>query len=143
MLDDVAGPGRRPHGPTLGIERRTSSATRWAASSPAAIAADHPERVDRLVLVDAGFIAARPIVAAPRSPVPIATLPLELAVDGAGRSSATSGVPGPVRMAGATIEVLGNDWQAKLPSIQAPTLVVWGEHDGICAPTIGRQIAAA
>ena len=43
---------------------------------------------------------------------------------------------GLVRMAGATRRGrCGNDWQAKLPSIQAPTLVVWGEHDGICAPT--------
>jgi pimeloyl-ACP methyl ester carboxylesterase len=50
---------------------------------------------------------------------------------------------GVVRMAGATREVLFNDWSAKLPSIAAPTLIVWGEHDGICSLDIGRQLAAS
>ncbi len=104
------------------------------------IAADHPDRVDRLVLVDAGFIALDPSWRH-RITGAIATLPW----------SAPSMAPvlvrdvwrsGLIRMAGATVEVLGNDWQAKLPSVEAPTLVVWGEHDGICSPTIGRQIAA-
>jgi pimeloyl-ACP methyl ester carboxylesterase len=105
------------------------------------IAADHPERVDRLVLVDAGFIALDPSWRH-RITGSIATLPW----------SSVSMAPtlvryvwrsGLIRMAGATREVLDNDWDAKLPSIQAPTLVVWGEHDGICAPTIGRQISAS
>ena len=50
---------------------------------------------------------------------------------------------GPVRMARATAEVMRKDWGHKLPSITAPTLVLWGEHDRICNPRIGRQIAAA
>lgn len=105
------------------------------------IAADHPERVDRLVLVDAGFIALDPSWRH-RITGSVATLPwssLSMApvlVRDVWRS-------GLIRMAGATREVLGNDWDAKLPSIHAPTLVVWGEHDGICAPTIGRQIATS
>jgi pimeloyl-ACP methyl ester carboxylesterase len=50
---------------------------------------------------------------------------------------------GAVRMARATAEVLRSDWRAKLPTIAAPTLVVWGQHDRVCNPSIGRQIAAA
>ena len=105
------------------------------------IAADHPERVDRLVLVDAGFIALDPSWRH-RISGSIATLPWSSwsMAPNLVRDVWRSGL---IRMAGATKEVLGNDWQAKLPSIQAPTLVVWGEHDGICAPIIGRQISAS
>lgn len=46
-------------------------------------------------------------------------------------------------MARATAQVLRNDWRHKLPAIAAPTLVIWGEHDRICNPRIGREIAAA
>ena len=46
-------------------------------------------------------------------------------------------------MAKATAEVLRKDWRHKLPAITAPTLVVWGEHDHVCDPRIGEQIAAA
>jgi pimeloyl-ACP methyl ester carboxylesterase len=104
------------------------------------IAAEHPERVDKLVLVDAGFIALEPSWRH-RITGAVATLPWSSAsmAPVLVRDLWRSGL---VRMAGATVEVLGNDWQGKLPSVQAPTLVVWGEHDGICAPTIGRQVAA-
>ena len=50
---------------------------------------------------------------------------------------------GPLRMARATAEVLRKDWRDKLPAITAPTLVIWGEHDRVCNPRIGEQIAAA
>jgi pimeloyl-ACP methyl ester carboxylesterase len=50
---------------------------------------------------------------------------------------------GPLRMARATAEVLRKDWRDKLPAITAPTLVVWGEHDRVCNPSIGEQIVAA
>ena len=50
---------------------------------------------------------------------------------------------GPIRMARATAQVLRKDWRHKLPAITAPTLVVWGEHDRVCNPRIGQQIAAS
>jgi pimeloyl-ACP methyl ester carboxylesterase len=50
---------------------------------------------------------------------------------------------GPLRMAGATAEVLRKDWRDKLPAITAPTLVLWGEHDRVCNPRIGEQIVSA
>ena len=105
------------------------------------LAADHPERVDRLVLVDAGFLSLDP--------------KLRHRVTGFFRTlpwTAPSILPtlmrdtlrsGPIRMAAATAEVLRQDWSHKLPSITAPTLVLWGEHDRICNPTIGEQIAAS
>jgi pimeloyl-ACP methyl ester carboxylesterase len=44
-------------------------------------------------------------------------------------------------MAKATSQLLRKDWRHKLPSITAPTLVVWGEHDHVCNPRIGERIA--
>jgi pimeloyl-ACP methyl ester carboxylesterase len=105
------------------------------------LAADHPERVDRLVLVDAGFLSLDPTLRH-RISGPLRTLPwtspslLPTLLRDVARS-------GPVRMARATSEVLRKDWGHKLPAISAPTLVVWGEHDRICNPRIGREIAAA
>jgi pimeloyl-ACP methyl ester carboxylesterase len=40
------------------------------------------------------------------------------------------------------VQVLQADWRARLPRIEAPTLVLWGEHDGVCPPAIGREIVA-
>jgi pimeloyl-ACP methyl ester carboxylesterase len=104
------------------------------------LAADHPERVDRLVLVDAGFLSLDPTWRH-RITGPLRTLPW----------TSPSIIPtllrdtlrsGPVRMARATAEVLRKDWRDKLPAIAAPTLVIWGEHDRVCNPRIGEQIAA-
>jgi pimeloyl-ACP methyl ester carboxylesterase len=50
---------------------------------------------------------------------------------------------GPGRLTDATIQLLRVDWQAKLPRIRASTLVIWGEHDGICPLSIGRRIVAS
>ncbi|HEY8169133.1 MAG TPA: alpha/beta fold hydrolase [Candidatus Limnocylindrales bacterium] len=105
------------------------------------LAADHPECVDRLVLVDAGFLSLDPAwwhrVTGPLRTLPWTSPSLMLVLL---RDMARSGVP---RMAGATAALLRIDWGAKLPSIAAPTLVVWGQHDRICAPRIGEQIAEA
>jgi pimeloyl-ACP methyl ester carboxylesterase len=93
------------------------------------------------VLVDAGFLSLDPTLRH-RISGPLRTLPwtsptiLPTLV----RDVARSGL---VRMARATSEVLRKDWRHKLPSIAAPTLVIWGEHDRICNPRIGEQIAAA
>jgi pimeloyl-ACP methyl ester carboxylesterase len=125
----------------LGIERAHVMGHSMGGLVAGGLAADHPERVDRLVLVDAGFMSLDPIWRH-RLTGPLRTLlrtsptilPILL------RDVARSG---PVRMAGATAEVLRKDWRHKLPAIAAPTLVVWGEHDRICNPRIGEQIAEA
>jgi pimeloyl-ACP methyl ester carboxylesterase len=105
-----------------------------------ALAADYPDRIDRLVLVDAGFLAFDP--------------KLRHRVTGLFRTlpwTSPSLMPvllrdmlrsGPIRMMAATGELLRKDWREKLPAISAPTLVIWGEHDRVCSPSIGREIAA-
>lgn len=125
----------------LGIERAHVMGHSMGGLVAGGLAAEHPERVDRLVLVDAGFLSLDPTWRH-RLTGPLLTLPW----------TAPSIVPvlvrdlfrsGPVRMAAATAELLRKDWSHKLPAITAPTLVVWGQHDRVCNPRIGNEIAAA
>ena len=125
----------------LGIARAHVMGHSMGGLVAAGMAADHPTRVDRLVLVDAGFLSfdrgwwdriTGPLRTLPwTSPTILPTLL---------RDAARSG---PVRMARATAELLRTDWGHKLPAITAPTLVIWGQHDRVCNPRIGEQIAAA
>ncbi len=125
----------------LGIERAHVIGHSMGGLVAGGLAADHPERVDRLVLVDAGFLSFDRMVRN-RMTGPLRTLPwtsptiMPTLLRDASRS-------GPVRMARATGELLRKDWRDKLPAITAPTLVIWGEHDRVCNPRIGEQIAAA
>ena len=124
----------------LGIERAHVMGHSMGGLVAGALAADHPERVDRLVLVDAGFLSLDTTLRH-RITGPLRTLPwtsptiLPILMRDAVRA-------GPVRMARTTAELLRKDWSHKLPAIAAPTLVVWGEHDRVCNPIIGEQIAA-
>jgi pimeloyl-ACP methyl ester carboxylesterase len=122
----------------LGFERAHVVGHSMGGLVAGGLAADHPERVDRLVLVDAGFLSLDPSMIR-RVTGPVAALRwtsptlLPVVLADALRS-------GPIRMADATRQILQADWRAKLPGIRAPTLVVWGEHDTICPPVIGREI---
>ncbi|HEY6608614.1 MAG TPA: alpha/beta hydrolase [Candidatus Limnocylindria bacterium] len=125
----------------LGVDRAHIMGHSMGGLVAGGIAADHPERVDRLVLVDAGFLSLDPTLRH-RITGPLRTLPwtsptiLPILLRDLVRS-------GPIRMARATAEVLRKDWRHKLPAITAPTLVVWGEHDRVCNPRIGEVIAAS
>jgi pimeloyl-ACP methyl ester carboxylesterase len=124
----------------LGIERAHVMGHSMGGLVAAGLAADHPHRVDRLVLVDAGFLSLDPVwrhrISGPLRTLPWTSLSLlPVLVRDLFRS-------GPIRMARATAEVLRKDWRDKLPAITAPTLVVWGEHDHVCHPRIGEEIAA-
>ncbi|MGZ3587008.1 MAG: alpha/beta fold hydrolase [Candidatus Limnocylindrales bacterium] len=125
----------------LGIERASVVGHSLGGLVAGGLAADYPERVDRLVLVDAGFLSLDPS-RLHRITGPLRTLRwtapslMRVIVTDTLRS-------GPVRMAGATMELLQADWRGRLPRIQAPTLVVWGEHDTICPRAIGEAIVAA
>ncbi len=140
ILDDVPAQVAALLG-DLGIERAHVIGHSMGGLVAGGLAADHPERVDRLVLVDAGFLSLDPRWLH-RVAGPLRTLPwtsptiLPTLLRDVFRS-------GPIRMAKATAEVLRKDWRHKLPAITAPTLVVWGEHDHVCNPRIGEQIAAA
>jgi pimeloyl-ACP methyl ester carboxylesterase len=125
----------------LGLERASLIGHSMGGLIAGGMAADHPQRVDRLVLVDAAFLsldrAAARSVSGPaetlRWTAP-SLLPVVIA-DGV-RS-------GPGRLADASIQLLRADWRRKLPRIGAPTLVIWGKHDRICPLSIGRRIVAA
>ncbi len=125
----------------LGIERASVIGHSMGGLIAGGLAADQPERVDRLVLVDAAFLSLR------RSAVQTVSGPAVTL-----RWTAPSLLPlvvrdglrsGPVRLASASIQLVRADWEAKLPRIAAPTLVIWGEHDRICPLTIGQRIVAS
>ena len=125
----------------LGIERAHVIGHSMGGLVAGGLAAEHPQRVDRLVLVDAGFLSLdqswRHRITGPLRTLPWTSptiLPVLL------RDAVRSG---PMRMARATVELLRKDWRHKLPAISAPTLVLWGEHDHVCSPRIGEQIVAA
>ncbi len=124
----------------LGIDRASVIGHSMGGLIGGGLAADHPERVDRLVLVDAAFLSLQPN--------PLASLRGSAATL---RWTAPSLLPimvadglrsGPVRLTDASIQLLRADWRTKLPRIQARTLVIWGEHDTICPVAIGRQIVS-
>ena len=104
----------------------------------ARLAARHPERVDRLVLVAA---AIRP---EGKRPGPRAADIVQ---------TVRSGVPGfapmlvrdllrchPWSFIAATVDALQPGWESHLTRINAPTLVVWGAHDAITPMALGRDI---
>jgi pimeloyl-ACP methyl ester carboxylesterase len=125
----------------LGIEHAHLMGHSMGGLVAGALAADHPDRIDRLVLVDAGFLAFDPNLRH-RVTGLLRTLPwtspslMPVLLRDMARS-------GPIRMAAATGELMRKDWRDKLPAISAPTLVIWGEHDRVCRLSIGKQIAAS
>jgi pimeloyl-ACP methyl ester carboxylesterase len=106
----------------------------------ARLAARHPDRVDRLVLVDA---AIRPdgtrTTARPANVTGTISRGLSgfapLLVRDLLRCHPRSAVA-------ATIDALQSDWEPHLRRIEASTLVVWGERDPTTPLALGQQIAA-
>lgn len=105
------------------------------------LAARFPERVERLVLVDAAGIP-RPLgprgllrfareVAPPRRWGDPAFLPVIVG---------DSLRAGPVTILRALSHIVRDDVRPLLSAIQAPTLVVWGERDGIVPLSHGRTL---
>jgi pimeloyl-ACP methyl ester carboxylesterase len=103
------------------------------------LAARYPDRVERLVLADA---AVRPVplprrlggavVAGWRSPISLKA-----------RTTADALRAGPLALLRATRQVLALDLTARAAAVQAPTLVVWGEHDTLVPIEIGRELVSA
>ena len=105
----------------------------------AELAADFPDHVARLVLVDAallpaGFVSPRQVLNLARAArrAPLRLLPTMVA--DAHRA-------GPATVWRATRELLAADLRPKLGRILAPTLVVWGDRDLVVPLATGQQLA--
>ncbi len=125
----------------LGIERASLVGHSMGGFIAADLAAQAPQRVERLVLVDA---AALPL---PRGRwqqargllqglwrLPVSFLPV-LFTD-AHRA-------GPVTILRAAQELLRADIQGKLARVVVPTLLVWGEGDALVPVELGERLASA
>ena len=125
----------------LGVDRAHLVGHSMGGFIAADLAADHPDRVDHLVLVDAAALPTERgyrggIVRLLRTfpTLPLGFVPLLLA--DAARS-------GPVTLWRAAGEVLAADLRPKLASIQAPTLLIWGARDPLVPLAVGQQVADA
>ena len=103
----------------------------------ARLAAEAPDRVDKLVLVDAAFLGFDSgvfkrgigLVDALRQ-VPHDFLPL------IARDSLRAH---PFSLFAATLQLLRSDWSHILSAIEAPTLIIWGDRDSVTPLKSERQ----
>lgn len=124
---------------SLGIHRATIIGHSMGGFIGASLAANFPERVDRLALVDA---AALPL----NRRYPWQTLGpvrglLDLRLDSFSLLVTDAWRAGPASIWHAARELGTADITTKLPAIQAPVLVIWGEDDAIIPLRSGQQIA--
>lgn len=104
----------------------------------AEIAADFPARVQKLVLVDPAviFLESRlrlsPLDIIRYSPAFSLSL-VPVLVQDALRT-------GPTTLVRSALDLLTSDLREKLPGIQAPTLVIWGEKDGILPVRLSEKL---
>jgi pimeloyl-ACP methyl ester carboxylesterase len=126
---------------SVGIERASIVGHSMGGLIAASLAADDPERVDRLALVNAAalpisranvvlrFGLARELIS-----LPPAFLPVML----------TDGLrAGPVSVMGAARDLLHTDIRSKLNEVTSPTLIVWGARDQLLPLELGVQLSAA
>ncbi len=98
------------------------------------LAAQHPQRVDRLVLASAsGLVRSDLLHMALKLPWAAWHSPLSFAPVLA-RDALRAG---PVNLLLSTLEILKDDTTTALAKIVAPTLLVWGQHDVLVPPALG------
>lgn len=122
----------------VGIERAIIVGHSMGGFIAAHLAADFPERTGRLVLVDAAVLPfgdgyLRHLVGLARALgyAPLSFLPV--LVTDAWRA-------GPLAVLQAARQLLTADIRPNLSRIDAPTLLVWGEHDTVIPVEIGHQL---
>jgi pimeloyl-ACP methyl ester carboxylesterase len=111
------------------------------AAVAARLAAHHPGRVARLVLVNAA-IRPRGVRGGARSGDVLRLLAgnsLQSSVPLLARDLLRSH---PISSVAASRDALTGDWESDLARIVAPTLVVWGERDPLTPLPLGQRIAA-
>ncbi len=105
------------------------------------IAANHPERVNRLLLVDAAVMPfernyPQHALGLLHELLHLQPAFLPVLVQDAMRA-------GPWTLWGAMREIIRADLREKLPGIVAPTLIVWGALDDVVPVALGRALHAA
>lgn len=102
------------------------------------LAAAYPERVDRLVLVDAATLL--PQRSLPRNAVGFVRSILRLPVDFLPLLVSDALKAGPVTLLRATREIVTTNVTERLEQIAAPTLVIWGEHDAMLPLEVAHRL---
>ena len=124
----------------IGLERAAWVGHSMGGQVTIDLAARYPDLVERLVLVDtAGLPVSKQVtrhllnVVRAGPFLPLTAYPI--AVECVLRS-------GPVAITRASHQILSTDLEARVRSICAPTLVVWGGRDRLLPPTYGRRLAS-
>ncbi|MBX6343255.1 MAG: alpha/beta fold hydrolase, partial [Thermomicrobiaceae bacterium] len=124
----------------VGIERAHVVAHSMGGAVALRLAAEHPERVDRLVLVDAagipssgGFVQFGRDLLREGLQTTLGLVPL--LVSDVLRA-------GPASLLSASREILAEDVRPLLARVRAPTLLVWGERDALVPLEEARALAA-
>ena len=104
------------------------------------VAIDHPELVERLVLVGAPAVPSegslvRRSTGVLRSTGRVQPDTVALLAEGLWRT-------GPIRLYDALRDTLRADMASELSEVRIPSLLVWGELDTIVSPTVGEAMAA-
>lgn len=104
------------------------------------LAMDHPDLVRRLVVMD---VPALPPAASWPQRLSGLTRPSVLAdARSLGVVTRTVLSSNPWQLMSATLAAARTDLGAVAPAIEVPTLIVWGEHDGIVPLEIGQRLTA-
>ncbi len=104
------------------------------------LAANHPERVRRLVLATAsGMLRADLFRMALRLP----GAGLTMRPNFAPRLAIDALRSGPINLLMSAIDILSNDVQAALGKITAPTLLIWAERDALVPLSVGEAVQQA
>lgn len=153
---DLIGFGRSQHPHRFVLSDAASFLARWMTTldiTPAALighsmggviaaslAADHPELVSRLVLVDAAMIATRQSMLRSAAGLAAAGLLLRPSFWPVLFSDALAA--GPFSLYAAARDLLETDVDEKLSHINIPTLVIWGAWDTAVPLSVGRDLYA-
>lgn len=127
--------------PAAGLARASFVGHSMGGHIAARLAAEHPELVEKLVLVNAAALFPRtgPKLAPARLLRWLPTFPPLLApilLRDALRA-------GPLTLWQATRDLLASDLRPNLEAITAPTLILWGDRDGLLPVELAHELHAA
>lgn len=123
----------------IGLERASVVGYSMGGVIAADLAAEYPDRIDRLVLVDAtlfprGYRMLRAARGLLRTVAGLAPRLLFILLEGIYQA-------GPLTVVNAALDLLITDVRGKLGQIRPPTLVIWGDDDAILPVAEGRQLS--